>query len=258
MDDIIVLDLETQKSFDEVGGHDHCDKLLISVCVIYSYNDNKYYDYREDQLKELGEKLKTAKLIVGFNSKHFDFTVLQPYLDFDLKPLPHLDILEEITNTLGHRLKLDSVAHSTLGAGKSGDGLDAIWYFKSNDWDKLTRYCTDDVRVTMEVYQYGKNHGYLWFDQGGVHTKIPVKWAEGETVEQLVKSSLASGNQLEIEYLQPNGQPRVTHNIDVKSINGDRIQAWSQQTQMLSVYNLPLIYSAKIIGKQENFQKSLF
>ncbi len=258
MDDIIVLDLETQKSFDEVGGHDHADKLLISVCVIYSYNDDKYYDYRENQLKELGEKLKTAKLIVGFNSKHFDFTVLQPYLDYDLKTLPHLDILEEVTKTLGHRLKLDSIAHSTLGAGKSGDGLDAIWYFKNNDWEKLTRYCTDDVRVTMEVYQYAKNHGFLWFNQAGTLTKIPTNWTEGETVTNLVNKSLTGGNQIEIQYLQPNGQPKIKQTIDVKSINGDRVQAWCQETQMLSVYNLPQIYSAKIVGKQENFQTTLF
>lgn len=258
MDDVIVLDLETQKSFDEVGGHDKAEKLLVSVCVIYSYNDNKYYSYRENELKDLGEKLKTAKLIVGFNSKHFDFTVLQPYIDYDLKTLPHLDILEEVTKTLGHRLKLDSIAHSTLGTGKSGDGLDAIWYFKNNDWDKLIRYCTDDVRVTMEVYQYGKNHGYLWFDQAGVHTKIPVNWGEVETVARIVNQSLTTGSQIEIEYLQANGQPRTKYTIDIKTINGERLQAWCQETQMLSVYNLSQIFSAKIIGRQENFQTSLF
>lgn len=258
MNDIIVLDLETQKSFDEVGGYDHADKLTVSVCVIYSYNDDKFYDYRENQLTECGEKLKTAKLIVGFNSKHFDFTVLQPYISYDLKTLPHLDILEEITKTLGHRLKLDSVAHSTLGTGKSGDGLDAIWYFKNNDWDKLTGYCQDDVRITRDVYQYARNHGYLWYDKSGSRTKIPVNWLEGSSVSELINQSLNGGSQLEIEYIQPNGQPFSRHTIDVKNINGDRIQAWCQQTQMLAVYNLPQIFSAKIIGKQENFQNSLF
>jgi hypothetical protein len=258
MSDVIVLDLETQKSFAEVGGYEQTDKLGVSVCVIYSYNDNKYYDYRETQLNELGNKLKNASLIVGFNSKHFDFTVLQPYINYNLKQLPHLDILEEITAVLGHRLKLDSLAHSTLGSGKSGDGLDAIWYYKNNEWEKLVNYCRDDVRVTKDVYQYGKNHGYLWYDQSGIRTKIPINWACDATVSDLIKQSLNSGRQLEIEYNQQNGQPRIVHTVDIKNIIGERIQAWCQQTQMLAIYNLPQIFSAKIIGNQENFQKSLF
>jgi DEAD/DEAH box helicase domain-containing protein len=130
MSDKIVLDLETKKTFDEVGGHHNSHLLEVSVCGVYSYARDEYRGFKEHEFAEMLEWLKAADLIIGFNSKHFDFTVLQPYYpNFNLGQLPHLDILEEITNILGRRLKLESVAQETLGYGKSGDGLDAIRYF---------------------------------------------------------------------------------------------------------------------------------
>ena len=82
--------------------------------------------------------LKNTKLVIGFNSISFDFNVLQPYFkNFNLNSIPHLDILKEIFDILGFRLKLESVAQTTLGYGKSGSGLDAITYHRNNEWDKL-------------------------------------------------------------------------------------------------------------------------
>ena len=46
----IVIDLETQKSFDEVGGRDNNHLLKISVVGLYSYPLNKYFAYTEDQM----------------------------------------------------------------------------------------------------------------------------------------------------------------------------------------------------------------
>src|SRR3989338_10740091 len=127
--DKLVLDLETKKSFEEVGGHHNSANLGVSLVGVYSYDQNKFRAFREEEFKELGEWLKSASLIIGFNSKSFDFTALQPYFRFKLAKLPHLDILEEIKHALGFRLKLDSVAQSTLEIGRSGSGLDALRYF---------------------------------------------------------------------------------------------------------------------------------
>ena len=134
--DTIVLDLESQKTFDEVGGQHNRHLLGVSLVGIYSYNRDKYRGFREEEFGELLKILQTAELVIGFNSKSFDFEVLQPYFkDFDLKSLKHLDLLEEIVYALGHRLKLESVAQSTLGYGNSGSGLDAIMYYHNNEWD---------------------------------------------------------------------------------------------------------------------------
>lgn len=171
----IVLDLETQKSFDEVGGRGKNHLLKISVCGIYDYSTDKYSIYEEKELSKLAPLLQTADQIIGFNIKDFDFEVLQPYLNFNIFEVPYLDILEEIDKVLGHRIKLEDVAQGTLGAGKSGNGLEAILFFKQGRMDLLKKYCLDDVRVTKEVYDYGLKNQKLLYRDFFKTKEIPIK-----------------------------------------------------------------------------------
>jgi len=46
----IVLDLETQKSFEEVGGFGKNHLLKVSVVGVYSYVQNKYLTFLIDQI----------------------------------------------------------------------------------------------------------------------------------------------------------------------------------------------------------------
>jgi len=258
MGDIIVLDLETKKSFDEIGSREHLELLEVSLCGVYSYQRKKFKAFREEEFAELEEWLKNAEMIIGFNSKYFDFAVLQPYLKLDLKSLPHTDILEEITNRLGHRLKLESVAMSTLGEGKSGSGLDAIWYYKNNEWDKLAKYCLDDVRVTKEVYEYGQRHGNLWYEQSGKKTPIPVSWASSPTVTEQIAAAYRTGDKLEIEYLKTDNEERGKLEIDIKGIKNNQLQVYCHKSQGLKVLNLEKIFKVKSLGKANNWQNKLF
>ena len=75
----IVFDIETQKTFDEVGGHKNLDKLMISLLGAYDYLNNEYISYKEDELKFFLERLAKRPLLIGFNSKKFDIPVLKPY-----------------------------------------------------------------------------------------------------------------------------------------------------------------------------------
>jgi DEAD/DEAH box helicase domain-containing protein len=176
MKDKLVLDLETQNSFEEVGGRENCGLLKVSVVGIYSYLKDSFEIFLEDELEKLVTVLKDAELIVGFNLKRFDYVVLEPYLGNFIYQLPTLDILEVVENTLGHRLKLDSLAQCTLGIGKSGNGLDAIKYFRSGEIEKLKKYCLDDVRITRDLYEYGKKNNHLLYEKSFRLTPIPVKW----------------------------------------------------------------------------------
>ena len=161
----IVLDLETQKSFEDVGGRGKNHLLKVSVCGIYDYSREQYFIYEEHELPRLGPILQAADQIIGFNIKNFDFAVLQPYMNFDLSQVPYFDILEEIEKVIGHRVKLESVAQGTIGSGKSGNGLEALLYYKNGRMDLLKKYCLDDVRVTKEVYDYAlKNQKLLYRD----------------------------------------------------------------------------------------------
>ncbi len=257
--DKIVLDLETKKTFDEVGGQHNKHLLGVSLVGIYSYNRDKYKAFREEEFAELLEILKNAGQIIGFNSKSFDFTVLQPYFkDFDLFSLSHLDILEEVVHALGHRLKLESVAQSTLGYGKSGEGLDAIFYFKQGDWDSLTRYCLDDVKVTKEVYDYGKEHGYIWYTNAGRKEKIVARWSNGNgrTIPQKIEDALKKGEQLEIEYMDDKGNT-TTRKIDIQRIYDGKLKAYCHLRGAVRVFDIDKIKTAKVAGKMDSWQKSL-
>lgn len=259
MPDILVFDLETKKSFDEVGGQANFAKLGVSVCGVYSYSRNEYRGFREEEFAEMKTWFDDCELLIGFNSKHFDVPVLQPYFsDFDLTKIPHLDILEEIYKVLNHRLKLESVAMSTLGEGKSGSGLDAIWYFKNNQWEPLIKYCLDDVRVTREVYEYGKNHGVLWYEGGGRKDPIAINWGQGESVKEKIQKAFAAGQQVEIDYLKTDLGLRQNLIIDIRSMKNGQLQVLIPADQSLKVLNLDKIMSVKTVGQQANWQNKLF
>jgi len=178
--DIIVLDLETQKSFDEVGGRDHLHKLLVSVVGIYSYEKDQLITYAEKELFHLFPILEEARLIIGFNIKRFDYKVLESYHHRPFTQLPTLDILEEVVKVLGHRLRLETLAQATLGRGKTGTGLDAIRYFQQGEVEKLKAYCLEDVKVTRDLYEYGKLHKkLLYYDRMGEKVlTFPVQWED--------------------------------------------------------------------------------
>jgi DEAD/DEAH box helicase domain-containing protein len=171
----IVLDLETQKSFEEVGGRGKNHLLKISVCGVYDYTTDKYYCYEEAEIPKLSPILQAADQIIGFNIKDFDFEVIQPYLNFDIFQVPYLDILEEVEKVLQHRIKLETIAQGTLGTGKSGNGLEAILYYKNGRMDLLKKYCLDDVKITKQVYEYALKNKKILYKDFFKTKEIPLK-----------------------------------------------------------------------------------
>src|SRR3989338_1409176 len=173
----LVLDLETKKSFDDVGGRQNFHLLEVSLAGVYDYARDQFLTFREHELKELEKLLAGASRVIGFNTKNFDYAVLQPYLSLNLKALPSLDILEEITRALGHRVSLDSVASGTLKTGKTGDGLKAIRLFREGNFEELAAYCLQDVKLTRDIYEYGAENGKLYYESRyGGNAEVLVNW----------------------------------------------------------------------------------
>lgn len=209
----LVLDLETQKEFAEVEGRKP-ELLLISVVGVYSYEQNKFDAYMEADIRDkLAPRLQQAGLLIGFNIRRFDLPVLTPYLPYPVTQLPVLDIMEEVVKNLGHRVSLDSLAQGTLGRGKSGSGLDALKWFKEGRFDLITKYCLDDVKLTKDVYDYGKEHGRLFVTSrfGGEKIQIPVFWPERKremgTIAKTLSEAFDKRLRVEIEYLSQNTTP---------------------------------------------------
>lgn len=181
---IVYFDLETQRSLTDVG---HAkDKLGMSVGVTYSTRDQAYRIFGEDEVDALVDQLLKADLVVGWNHIQFDYPVLQAYTIVDLaSQTVNLDMMLDLQEMLGFRLKLDAAAKGSLGGeGKTADGLDALkwWqeYKKTGKPEllmKIAEYCAYDVKVTKCVHEFGLEHGHLKYpDRGGHLQQVAVSW----------------------------------------------------------------------------------
>jgi DEAD/DEAH box helicase domain-containing protein len=174
---IVYFDLETQKSADEVGGWDKISNMGLSVGVTYSTARGEYRIYGERHVNELLTELQRADLVVGFNVLRFDYEVLHGYTPFDLRQLPTLDIMVDLSGTLQHRLSLDAIASATFGAEKTADGLQAIRWFKDGRLLDIAEYCCYDVKLTKLVHEYGLQHRQLHYNNRfGKKQTVAVKW----------------------------------------------------------------------------------
>jgi len=174
---VVVFDVETQRSFEEVGGRGQLHKLGVSAAVAYRYDNDEFLEVTEEDVGRLIDILLEADLVVGYNILGFDYEVLRPYTDRDLQRLPSVDLMRDLEARLGFRPKLDSVVVPTLGESKSADGLQALEWWRRGEVDKIMAYCRDDVRVTRDLYDYGKrNRCVLVARFGGTPRRVEVDW----------------------------------------------------------------------------------
>ena len=171
------FDLETQKSADDVGGWGNIHKMKLAVGVVWDSIDQDYFVYEEKDAKTLVEKLRTADLVIGFNVIGFDYTVLQPYSDFDLQEINTFDMLVDVKKLLNFRLSLNHLAQHTLNTKKSADGLISLQWYKEGKIDKIIHYCKQDVEITRDLYLYGEEHGYVYYQsRSGNPLQLEVNW----------------------------------------------------------------------------------
>ena len=171
------FDLETQKSADDVGGWGNIHKMKLAVGVVWDSIDQDYFVYEEKDAKALVEKLRKADLVIGFNVIGFDYTVLQPYSDFDLQEINTFDMLVDVKKLLNFRLSLNHLAQHTLNAKKSADGLISLQWYKEGKIDKIIHYCKQDVEITRDLYLFGEEHGYVNYQsRSGNPLQLEVNW----------------------------------------------------------------------------------
>lgn len=177
MSNVVFFDLETQRSFAEVGGRDHIRDLGLSVAVTYASAVGEFHEYQEKDAQALIEELMHAELVVGFNVLSFDYEVMRAYTSEPLDTIPTVDMLAHIHDRLGFRVSLDNLASNTLGASKLADGLQAIRWYREGKMQELLEYCRQDVEVTRRLYEYGRDHGHVAFkERSGRLRRVRVTW----------------------------------------------------------------------------------
>jgi DEAD/DEAH box helicase domain-containing protein len=174
---LVYFDLESQKTFEEVGGR-HPSKLLLACAVTWSTTRNGFAVYWENDAAALIAELKAADRVIGFNVLNFDYEVLKPYAPGEnLRLIRTTDMLQDIYRALGFRLSLDSVAKATLGAEKSADGLQSVQWFRNGELDKVADYCKADVDITRRVYEFGRDNRFVqYYSRLGSKLKVAVSW----------------------------------------------------------------------------------
>jgi ABC-type antimicrobial peptide transport system permease subunit len=144
----IVFDIETKNIFQDVGSRNPED-LDISVVGLYDFETNKYYTFLQEEFDAMWEIFKKADLMITFNGEYFDIPLLNKYYKKaglgDLKQIRSLDIFKEIKQTSGRWLKLDKIAMGTFGINKSGDGLEAVKWWREGKGPEFTNLAKDEI-----------------------------------------------------------------------------------------------------------------
>lgn len=157
--DTIVIDVETQNFFtDPDVGWNNFERLKLSAVGIYSYKQDKYFCFLENELEQAAEMFDQAETLVGFSSNHFDIPVLNNYLaklpsgKLNLFHKNRVDLLDEIELVTGRRISLNRLAEANLGEGKNGQAAEAGRLYNESRLEELKTYCLKDVELTKRLY----------------------------------------------------------------------------------------------------------
>ncbi len=173
---LLVFDLETQRTLDEVG-REGIHRLRLAVGVTYDPQAERFDTYQEADAARLVSALRAAGQVVGYNVQGFDYEVLRPYASRPLSDVPTVDLMVHLANALGWRPRLDDVAAATLGETKAGGGLDAVRWFRQGDLARVIAYCKKDVEITWRLYEFGRRTGYVKVAQRvGPPVQVKVAW----------------------------------------------------------------------------------
>ena len=174
---VLVFDLETQRSAEDVGGWGFANKMGLALAVVYDVSRDSYMTYYEADVDRLLLDLAFAERVVGFNIDRFDLAVLSGYTDRDLGRIRTLDLLAEIHKSVGFRVSLNHLSEVNLGESKAGDGLQSLKWWKEGRIDLIEQYCRKDVEVTRKLWELGRAQGFLLQrDKAGRSLRIPTVW----------------------------------------------------------------------------------
>ncbi len=191
----VYFDVETERSAEEVGGWGNIEQLGLAVAVTCSTTPEtraasategiaesiaaeEFCVFRGHETEALLQELRAADCVVGFNTRGFDFRVLQPYVSFDLRSLNNLDLMVDLKAVAGFRPGLDNCCAATLGESKSGGGLQSLQWWREGRHDEVIEYCKQDVALTRKLHEFGAREGYVkCLDRRGRLRTLRVAWS---------------------------------------------------------------------------------
>jgi DEAD/DEAH box helicase domain-containing protein len=156
----ITFDIETANALPSFSRGDF-SQLELALVGVHDSTTGEFTSYVKEELPKLWPLLEEADVLIGYNSDAFDIPILNRYYPGDLTKIRSIDLMIEVQNVLGRRLKLQTLAEATLGKGKKGDGLQSVVWWQQGLVEKVREYCIEDVRITRELYDYALKNGHL-------------------------------------------------------------------------------------------------
>jgi DEAD/DEAH box helicase domain-containing protein len=178
----IYLGVTTQKASDDVGGWQHKHLLGLALAMTYDVVEDRYCIYTEETVDQLIDQLHHADGIIGFNTRDFDYQVLQAYTERPLPSLPTCTMLEDVQQALGYRLSLRHLVYETLGIDRPDDSLQTVTWYREGHTERLIELCRRDINLIRDLVRHGAVAGILQYsDRTGTKGSIPVHWTFSET-----------------------------------------------------------------------------
>jgi DEAD/DEAH box helicase domain-containing protein len=142
------------------GGWANIRAFGLAVAITWD-KEKAFRRWYEDDALALISELERFTQVITYNGNRFDLEVLRAYAPVDSLRKLSLDIHELLHKQLGRRVKLDQVAKETLGTAKSGDGLQAVEWWRAGLKDRVAEYCEQDVAILRDVVEHGRSKGYV-------------------------------------------------------------------------------------------------
>ena len=177
---IVTFDIETANWFTETGGSNPAD-LTIAIVGVHDSETDTYSSYTEAELPQLWPILERADMLVGYNSDHFDVPLLNKYYPGDLMRIKSLDLMAEVYEVLGRRLKLDAIAEGTLGVNKIANGSQSLVWWRAGEVEKVREYCLKDVEITRKIFDHALQMGSVKYKELGAVREVKLdtsKWLQ--------------------------------------------------------------------------------
>lgn len=178
MEKILIIDLLTKYSYDDVGGKKGMDKMGISVAGAFDYTANKVTFYEEENINTYIHELYSAKLIMGINLTKFIYRILSNFSANDFSKLKSLDVLEYFKKRLTFKPTLEGLFNGTLGIKniKKNDNYVPM-LFKQGRFDEIKSLCNQNIDDLKNLFDFGMTKGYVVYDDtAGQRWKISVNW----------------------------------------------------------------------------------
>ncbi|MBN1155685.1 hypothetical protein JXB12_12275 [candidate division KSB1 bacterium] len=178
MNNIVILDVQTRRSFEDVGGKKAIHNMGISIASVYMHRSDQLKQFEEEDYDQIISELKNSSLIFGVQLRKFIFKLLNHYADFDISSVPCIDLIDYFKQKLYVHDPLEGLYLGTLGFKK-------VFYhethspklFKSGKLDEIRFISKTNVEDLNNLLTFGLSNNYVYFlDMKGLRWRVPVDW----------------------------------------------------------------------------------